>query len=85
MNSIYCCLLPQYKLTRRGNGYGFSIHGPHPLTVGSIKVASPAEEAGLRHGDVITCVNGQTVHEMEMSAVAMLIRYVAKYIIVSRS
>ena len=66
----------QYKLKHRDAGYGFTVRGPHPIRVGRIKVGGPAEEAGLRKGDVILSINDEPINEQDMQQVAYMIRWV---------
>ena len=65
----------QFELTHRGEGYGFSVLGPHPLRVGRIRPGGPAEEAGLRNNDVITRINNKLVVDKDFMSVAAMIRY----------
>ncbi|CAC5363049.1 unnamed protein product [Mytilus coruscus] len=45
----------------RTSGYGFTIKGDKPVTIESVEMESPATDAGLKPGDIILEVNGQTV------------------------
>ncbi|CAG2228432.1 unnamed protein product [Mytilus edulis] len=45
----------------RTSGYGFKIKGDKPVAIESVEMESPATDAGLKPGDIILEVNGQTV------------------------
>lgn len=61
------------EVKRGQNGYGFTISGQHPCILSCIVVGSPAESAGLRAGDYLVAVEGQSVRKVPHDDVVRLI------------
>ena len=45
------------------------------IVVSGIRVGSPAQEAGLKEGDIILAVNGKSVHEFKLQEILSMINY----------
>lgn len=61
------------EVSRGKNGYGFTISGQKPCILSCIVPGSPAEKAGLRAGDYLVAVNGQSVSKVPHDDVVHLI------------
>ena len=55
-------------------GVGISLEGDEELTVGSVAEDSPAQEAGIKSGDVLVAVDGKNVEESDSTEVAQMVR-----------
>ena len=60
-------LMPDY------NGYGFVLYGRNPVLVLTVDGNSPAEHAGVHHGDVVVSVNGDDMLTSSHSAICKTI------------
>lgn len=61
------------EVKRGQNGFGFTISGQHPCILSCIVAGSPAESAGLRAGDYLVAVEGQSVSKVPHDDVVRLI------------
>lgn len=61
------------EVCRGKNGFGFTISGQQPCILSCIVTGSPAEKAGLRPGDYLVAVNGQSVSKVLHDDVVRLI------------
>lgn len=61
------------ELSRGKNGFGFTISGQQPCILSCIVPGSPAENAGLRAGDYLVAVEGQSVSKVPHDDVVRLI------------
>ncbi|XP_014249405.1 regulator of G-protein signaling loco isoform X2 [Cimex lectularius] len=61
------------EVKRGQNGFGFTISGQHPCILSCIVAGSPAENAGLRAGDYLVAVEGQSVSKVPHDDVVRLI------------
>ncbi|KAL0269753.1 UNVERIFIED_CONTAM: hypothetical protein PYX00_007383 [Menopon gallinae] len=61
------------EVARGKNGFGFTISGQQPCILSCIVNNSPAEKAGLRPGDYLVAVNGQSVSKLPHDDVVRLI------------
>lgn len=61
------------ELSRGKNGFGFTISGQQPCILSCIVAGSPAENAGLRAGDYLVAVEGQSVSKVPHDDVVRLI------------
>ncbi|KAL1130054.1 hypothetical protein AAG570_012997 [Ranatra chinensis] len=61
------------EVSRGKNGFGFTISGQHPCILSCIVAGSPAEGAGLRAGDYLVAVEGQSVSKVPHDEVVRLI------------
>lgn len=61
------------EVSRGKNGFGFTISGQQPCILSCIVSGSPAERAGLRAGDYLVAVNGQSVGKLPHDDVVKLI------------
>ncbi|XP_056640653.1 regulator of G-protein signaling loco [Diorhabda sublineata] len=61
------------EIIRGPNGFGFTISGQQPCILSCIVANSPADQAGLRAGDLLISVNGTSVSKITHDAVASLI------------
>lgn len=61
------------EIARGKNGFGFTISGQQPCILSCIVRGSPAERAGLRPGDYLVAVNGQSVSKLLHDDVVRLI------------
>ncbi|XP_054708318.1 regulator of G-protein signaling loco-like [Uloborus diversus] len=61
------------EISRGKNGFGFTISGQAPCILSCIITGSPAEKAGLRPGDFLIAVNGQSVSKAPHDDVVRLI------------
>ncbi|KAK9498079.1 hypothetical protein O3M35_003961 [Rhynocoris fuscipes] len=61
------------EVKRGQNGFGFTISGQHPCILSCIVPGSPAETAGLRAGDYLVAVEGQSVSKVPHDDVVRLI------------
>jgi len=69
---------------RGRSGFGFSISGECPVTVCRVDGGSLAALGGLRVGDVLLAVDGQTVVNVASETAAALVRYHQRLSIFSR-
>ncbi|XP_073986299.1 regulator of G protein signaling family member locomotion defects isoform X2 [Rhodnius prolixus] len=61
------------EVKRGQNGFGFTISGQHPCILSCIVPGSPAETSGLRAGDYLVAVEGQSVSKVPHDDVVRLI------------
>uniref|UniRef100_A0A1B6DR03 Regulator of G-protein signaling loco n=1 Tax=Clastoptera arizonana TaxID=38151 RepID=A0A1B6DR03_9HEMI len=61
------------EVSRGKNGFGFTISGQQPCILSCIVPGSPAESAGLRAGDYLVAVEGQSVSKVPHDDVVRLI------------
>ncbi|CAB0011575.1 unnamed protein product, partial [Nesidiocoris tenuis] len=61
------------EVKRGQNGFGFTISGQQPCILSCIVAGSPAEGAGLRAGDYLVAVEGQSVRKVPHDDVVRLI------------
>jgi len=54
-------------------GYGFTISGQNPCMLSCIVPNSPADQAGLKPGDLLYCVNGQNVSRFSHDDVVRMV------------
>ena len=66
--------LPQISIPKGKNGFGFTFVGELPPKVGRVDRASPAEQAGIKKGDLVIKVNGQNVSRSSCEGVAHLVK-----------
>ncbi|KAH9500272.1 hypothetical protein Btru_073594 [Bulinus truncatus] len=59
---------------RGKNGFGFSFVDEFPPKVGRVDRASPAEQAGVKKGDMVIRINGQNVSRSTCEGVAHLVK-----------
>ena len=63
------------------SGYGLSLVDTDPGKVSRVKAGSPAEIAGVRRGDRVLRINGQSVRGMSSQCIGRIIRHHHKIII----
>ena len=63
-------------------GYGFTIaNGPHASVISNIKAETPAENSGLKVGDWIICINGQSVEKTHADSIGQIIKHYPRCIV----
>uniref|UniRef100_A0A5F5PKZ1 PDZ domain containing 1 n=1 Tax=Equus caballus TaxID=9796 RepID=A0A5F5PKZ1_HORSE len=61
-------------LVKEGSSYGFSLKTVQGQIIKDIDSGSPAEEAGLKHNDLVVAVNGESVESLDHDSVVEMIR-----------
>ena len=70
-------ILLQVVVKKNHLGYGFTVIGAEPVTVGKVDSGSSAQRAGLYPGDNIVRINGQNVLTSTSEQIAQIIRYIS--------
>ena len=65
-----------------GGKYGITMIDSCPAQISQLTPGSAAQKAGLRAGDVIIAINGQSVRDLDSVAVGRIIRHYPKCIVV---
>lgn len=62
-----------FDLRRRRGRFGFAVHGKGPVFIAEVEQGSPAQNVGIRRGDLILRINGVNLRHMNEDQVGQMI------------
>lgn len=62
-----------FDLRRRRGRFGFAVRGKGPVFIAEIELNSPAENVGIRRGDLVLRINGKNLGHMNEHEVGQMI------------